>query len=314
VVGFVGEPGDIEAVSAGLASTDLDFTTLGLSVGEWIKIGGDDVGTKFTTSANNSLARVGKIEASLLTLDIKPSTWSTDSGLGKTIQVFAGDFLINGTTVRSFSVERQQQDIANPSYELFTGQQVNTFSLNLQSSAILTGTIGMIGLGGTADTSRAAGATDIAAPAYAVLNASSNMRKLAEDGVLVGGQTYITQFGYDINNNMEGEAAVGYLSYIGIRNGEFGLSGSISFYMNDINMLNKVISDTESSFMFAAGRGDGNRESYLFDIPRVKLTGTSPVSGKNQSRMFTGNYAALRHGTLGYTASVARYWYLPAAA
>ncbi len=314
VIGFEGAEDDIETVASGLKSTLLDFTTLGLNAGEWIKIGGDSAGSKFDTAAVNSLVRIGSVAAHLITLDIKPSGWAVDSGTDKTIQVFTGDFLINGTTVRSFSVERQQQDIASPSYELFKGQQVNTFSLSLQSSAILTGTLGMIGLGGTADTVRTSGASDIAAPAFGVLNTSSNMRKLSEGGVLVGGETYITQFGYDINNNMEGEAAIGYLSYIGIRNGEFGLSGSISFYMNDINLLNKVINDTESSFMFAAGRGDGNRESYLFDIPRVKLTGSSPVSGKNQSRMFTGNYAALRHKTLGYTTSIARFWHLPAAA
>jgi len=313
VVGFQGASGDLKATVDGLSTTALDFTTFGLNVGEWVKIGGDTTATQFATAALNSLVRIGKVETKLLTFDIKPSGWTTDNGTSKTITVHTGDFLVNGSVQRSFTMERQQQDIVIPSYELFKGTQVNTFSINLQSSAILTGTMGLIGLSSTAGATRTSGATDIAAPAFGVLNTSSNMRNLAENGVLVGGQTYITQFGFDINNNMEGESAIGYLSYIGIRNGEFSLGGSISVYMNDINLLNKVINDTETSFMFALGKNDGNRESYLFDAPRVKLEGSSSVSGKNQSRMFTGNYKALRHPTYNFTASCGRFWYLPAA-
>lgn len=313
VVGFQGASGDLKTVTAGLSSTSLDFTTLGLNVGEWVKIGGDTTPTQFTTAAVNSLVRISKIEQNLLTFDVKPTGWQADTGSSKTIVVHTGDFLVNGSVQRSFTVERQQQDLTIPSYELFKGTQVNTFSINLSSTAILTGTMGLIGLSSVANTTRTAGATDIAAPTYGVLNTSSNMRNLAENGVLVGGQTYITQFGFDINNNMEGESAIGSLSYIGIRNGEFSLGGSISVYMNDINLLNKVINDTETSFMFAIGKNDGNRESYLFDAPRVKLEGSSSVSGKNQSRMFTGSYKALRHAAFNFTSSCGRFWYLPAA-
>ena len=109
VVGAQGASGDITATATGLASTSLDFTTLGLTVGQWLKIGGDSAGSQFATAADNAWARLGAIAAHALTLTNLPASWATDTGTSKTIQLFFGDFMINGTTISSFTVERQQQ-------------------------------------------------------------------------------------------------------------------------------------------------------------------------------------------------------------
>jgi hypothetical protein len=315
VVGFQGASGDITATATGLGSTTLDFTTLGLNAGQYLKIGGDVTASQFATAACNGWARIaaGGIAATALTFDVLPASWSTDSGTSKTIQVFCGDFLINGTTQRGFTFERQQQDLASPSYELFRGCEVNTLSMTYKSAAIITGTIGLTGLSATATTSRASGATDVAAPAYPVLNASSNVGRLAQDGVVVAGPSYITDLSFDLNNNLARQTAIGTLGAVGTRNGEVGLSGTLNAYFGDLSLLNKVLNDTPTSLMFRSGRSDGNRESILVDVPQAKLEGTAPVSGKNADRSFTGKYDAYRHPTLGYTFAVQRYWYLPVA-
>src|SRR6185295_9915476 len=51
VVGFQGAAADLVATSTGLTSTLLNFTTLGLSVGRWIKIGGTATADKFVPAA-----------------------------------------------------------------------------------------------------------------------------------------------------------------------------------------------------------------------------------------------------------------------
>jgi hypothetical protein len=43
-----------------------------------------------------------------------PASWAADAGTSKTIQVFTGDYVKNGITQRSFSIERQQQDLVSP--------------------------------------------------------------------------------------------------------------------------------------------------------------------------------------------------------
>jgi hypothetical protein len=48
VVGFEGVAGDITAGANGLLSTALDFTTLGLVLGQWLKIGGALAGQQFS--------------------------------------------------------------------------------------------------------------------------------------------------------------------------------------------------------------------------------------------------------------------------
>ena len=90
------------------------------------------------------------------------------------------------------------------------------------------------------------------------------------------------------------------------------LGGTLRAYFNDIALLNKVLNDTETSIMFKTGQSSDNRNAYVWDIPRVKLTGTSEIGGKNTDRMFDGRYDALRHATLGYTVGLTRFNYLPA--
>lgn len=311
-VGFQGASGDITATSTGLGSTTLDFTTLGLNVGEWVKIGGDAAGMQFATAADNSWARISAVAAHAITFDVLPASWASDTGTGKTIQVFTGDFVKNGTTQRSFSFERQQQDNSPVSYELFKGMQIDALSLSFKSASIITGSFDTQGLTAANSTTRTSGATDVAAPAYPVLNAASNVGRLMEGGSVVAG-SLIEQVDIDLKNNLARETAVGVLGAVNIRDGEIAISGTFSAYFNDLTYINKVLNDTPTSIMLRSGRSDGNRESLLFDIPQVKLSGTAPVTAKNASRMFTGTYDAYRHPTQGYTIGVGRFWYLPVA-
>lgn len=318
VCGFRGASADITATATGLGSTALDFTTLGLQAGEWVKVGGDTAGSQFATAANNSWARVSSATAptaTAVTFDILPVGWGVDAGTGKTIEVYTGDFVKNGTTQRSFTIEAQQQDIAAPSYEYFTGEQLDQLALTLKAGAVISGTYTFTGQGTpTAGTVRTAGATDVAAPTFSVLNAASNVGRLAMNGVVVGSPSYLMEIGLDLKNNLAGQSALNNIAPVGIRNGEINLSGALNAYFGDLVLLNAVLADSDTSLMFRTGRSDGNRESLLFDVPAAKVSGTAPVSGKNADRMFTGSFAAKKHATLGFTISGARYWYLPVAA
>mgnify|MGYP002147314755 CR=1 FL=1 len=72
--GIQGATADLEIDASGnLISTVLDFTTLPLSVGQRIWIGGDSAGTKFATAADRGEARITVIAAHKLTLDDKVS-------------------------------------------------------------------------------------------------------------------------------------------------------------------------------------------------------------------------------------------------
>ena len=152
VVGFQGTSGDITATATGLGSTVLDFTALGLSVGDWIKIGGNTAGTRFATAALNGLARITAIAVTALTLDNRPTGWTTDVGSSKTISVWIGDTLTNGTTQISQTIERGILDLTGGTteYTPYLGQIVDEWNLRAAVGAPIEVSVRYNGLGITA--------------------------------------------------------------------------------------------------------------------------------------------------------------------
>ena len=135
VVGFQGAAGDITATATGFGSTLLNFTTLGLSVGQWIKIGGTAAGDQFATAVLNDWARITVIAASALTLDNRPTGWTTDAGAAKTIKVWFGDRISNGATQRSWTIEKGFKGQVTPYYLPFTGMIPGEMKMTIRPGA-----------------------------------------------------------------------------------------------------------------------------------------------------------------------------------
>lgn len=314
-IGFEGASGDLVATTTGgnaLTSTVLDFTTLGLNVGEWVRLGdGDNAGNAFATASANGWARISAVAAHRLSFDIAPVGFTGDTGTSKAIRVFTGDFIANGVTKRYRTIERQQLDTASPVYEYFRGCLLSKLSWNIEQQKVVTAVASFVAFSWAQGASRPAGVSDIAAPTYSVLNASTNVGRLGMGGAPITGPNFVQKISIDIDNNAQGQSAVGAVGYVGIYTGEFKVSGSLTTYFGDASMLQAAYDNTISSADFRVGRADGNRETILLDIPKLKFTTTdSPVSGKNQSRMVTGGFQGLVNAN-GYTISFARFWYLP---
>jgi len=314
-VGFEGASGDLVAVTEGgnaLTSTSLDFTTLGLSVGEWLKIGGASSGTYLATAEDNGWVRVSAIAANRLSFDRVPTGWTADAGTSKTLQVYWGDRLVNGVTKRSNTFERQYLDHSPVTYEYLTGMTADQLAVNAPAQAIATYSVTYIGAGGTPQASRVSGATDIAAPTNAVLNTSVDVGRIAFDGSDITGPNYVMSAAFTINNNLRRQNAVGHIAAVGTGNGEFTVTGTLETYFGDKSVLDKLMNNTLTSFDMRLGRTDGNREKLVFDFPSIKLSSGSPtVSGKNTDVMLSAGFTAFRDATLGYTMSVGRFHYLP---
>lgn len=309
VVGFQGASGDIAAVTAGgngLTSVALDFTTMGLVAGQWVQPAG------FATAADNDFCRISAITAHKISFDRVPSGWVADAGTAVVIKVYIPDVLTNGSTKRSNTIERQYLDHSPVTYEYLRGQTLDKFSVTADASKIATYTKTYIGSDGAVQTTRFSGATDIAAPTNDVLNTASNVGRIGFAGSNITGPNYVMGAKWDYQNNLRRQMAVGYLGAVGIGNGEFVVSGSLNTYFGDKTILDKVMNNSLTSFDVRLGRTDSNNESLVFDFPSIKLSSGSPsVSGKNSDVMLSANFQAIRDVTLGYTASVCRFYYLP---
>jgi hypothetical protein len=278
VVGFQGTSGDITATASGLGSTTLNFTTLGLAVGQWIKIGGTGANFRFATAAVNDWVRITAIAANALTCDNLPSGWATDSGTSKTIRVFFGDRIINGITFRSLSIEKAYLDQGSPTYILHSGMVVNTFNLAMQSRQMITGSVDFVGTSATQGTS-ANGASYDAATTESVMSANINVTRIAENGSTVASPNFVRTFNFQMQNNARLQDAVGNAQAIGVGAGELALTGTLETYFGSNAFYQKLLAGTATNL---SARSTSGSRGLITTLPRVIFTDGAPVvTGKN---------------------------------
>lgn len=314
-VGVQSAAGDVEAAIGPnrLTSTVLDFTTLGLTPGQWIKIGGTAAITGFLTTANNDWVRIGPassdITANAVNLDVVPSGWAADTNTAQTVWLQLGDYITNGTTLTQYSLEREFSDITV--FEYFTGMAVNTLNFQLSAQSIVTATAGFLGFNANINTSRFAGATTVAAPTENVVNTSSNVGRIGRSGTPIVGPNFVLEATMAINNNLRRQNAVGNLGAIGVGIGEFGLTGTLNTYFGNKDLIDDVLNNTETSLDFRFEGGTSiltTKRTVLFDMPRVKYSSGAPaVPGKNQDVLQNLGYQAIRQSVLDYTLLIQQF-------
>ena len=297
VVGFQGASADITATASGLASTALDFTTLGLSVGQWLKIGGTGAAFSFASvAANNAWVRVASIAANALGLDNLPTGWGVDAGTAKTIRVFFGDTLRNGVNAgrTSLAIERSFLAQATPTHIFQQGMVANTLSLTFAHEQMITGSVGFMGVSGAQGTV-ANGTSYDAATTSQVMTANASVGRIAEAGVVVGTPNWIRSATINMTNNLRMIGGVGKVGAFEIGLGEIGITGRVESYFGSNAFLAKLLAGTVTNLNFRAAI---NGQATVLGLPRVTFTGGSPnAGGKNQDVIlpldFTTSYDAV---------------------
>lgn len=310
VIGFRGVASDITATATGLASTALDFTTLGLIQGQWVKVGGSTVGEQFATAANNGWARInGTITATALPLDNLPSGWGVDAGTGKTITVQLGDVLKNGTVEQTMSIEVQYQDLTAPEYDVYPLCALDKTTLDFKSNDIVNAMVEVIAGTPSNGTTRTAGSTDIAAPTNDVLSTGANIGVIAENGVALSGVTAVTAATVEFSNSLRRRPALGALGTVDIASGTARCKVKLEMYYASNTIRTKILNGTSSSFSMRtvdATAPNGSR-AYVIDIPKLKYeAGNVKVPGIDTDRTLDPSFDALAHPTLGYAFSLQR--------
>lgn len=269
VVGFSGVAADITATSTGLGSTLLNFTSYGLTVGRWIKIGGLAAGDKFATSVNNDWARITDISATALTLDNLPVGWAIDSGTGKTIKVWFGDYIKNGVTPTSITIERGFLGQTVPTYIVNNGMQAGSLSLTIASKAKITGSVAFTGMGG-GESIVPLSATPDAITTGLVMAANANVGRLGVNGSQLIGPNWAKSVDFTVDNGLRTIESVDSASPVAVREGECKVSGKIESYFG---------SDTELAAFYAGTtrpintRVAKNGQAILFQVPRATYRG-----------------------------------------
>lgn len=290
--------------SSGGSATDFTTANFDLAAGDWIRLAG------FTNNtANNDWCRISSVAAGVITFDIVPSGWDTDAG-GVSKILYFGDKITDGTTEKSYTIEELFDDITV--YQRFPGMEVNTLNLTISPAAIVNGTVSFMGKSASTSASALSGSTYATAPTHDVLNASSDIGRIAENGTVVSDPNYVLEAQITINNNLRQKPAVGQLGSVDIGAGELNISGNLNTYFGDTTLLTKLLNNTATSLDMRFFDNSSDNRTILIDIPRLKFSSGFPeVPGKNQEIPLNMGFQAYLHPTLQYTIKVQQFHYIP---
>lgn len=273
-------------LTAGAATSGTSIFT-NLALGQWVRISGS------TISGQNILVQVSKTispTTTVLTFEGTPFTSATGNG-GAAVKVNTSR-LSNGTTQRSFSIERAHADITQ--FFNFRGLTASKLSLSFASGAIVTGSFDFMGKDSVRAATTAMG-TVTESQTFGIMNAVSGVGNIYEGGTALTG-TSIKSLTFDLDNALRAQDAIGTLGAVGIGSGSVALTGTMEVYLADGTMYDKFINNTASSISWSAVDGDGN--GYVFTLPKIKFSDAKVTGGSlNTDAMLSMPFTALMDAT-----------------
>jgi hypothetical protein len=232
------------------------------------------------------------------------SGWTSD-GTADTITVgvaAVGTVIKNGSTPKSFTLEKKIPCGATTEYLRYTGMEVNELSLSVKAKEIVTGSMSFIGKGGTVAQAIANGATYVDPNDNDVMNAAAHFASLTVGGV---SNPHIQGIELSVNNNLRAASAVGSVDSLGIGYGRFEVSGSMDVYFEDTTLYSLFLAGTAASLTFTIGGTTG--EKYTFLVPNLKFeTATTDSGGNDEDMMCKLGFSGLYDATEGCTLSITR--------
>lgn len=314
VVGFEGAAGDIAAVADGLTSTALDFTTLGIPVGAWVKTGDTGAAFRFATAGANGWGRVVNVATNKLTLDNLPSTWAADAGAGKTIRVFVPDLIKNGVQKLGITLERGFKGQTVPTYIQQSGMRVNTLEFGGQAKQKASGSVSFVGMKGnklpTLDASPDEAPDN--AP-YPVMAFSVNCGRIGYGGSALGSPNWAKAVKFTLNNNLrpieaasDGDAEAP--APVDVNDGSFDVAVELDTYFGNDAILDDIMTGTARGINTRLQKG---KQAMVWDAPRLTpREGDPTVSGKNQDVMLPVKLTASKDALTSAQLLLSRFEYV----
>lgn len=312
-VGVRGATGDLQIdANQDLTSTVLDFTTLGLTVGQYINIGGALAANKFDNATGK--ARIAVIEANKLTLEARGSTYTADPGTGKDVDILFSAFVRNVPVgdvdfLKQFYHMEATYNTDPMLYEYADCCVNNTLAINnaLQDKAVLD--LAFVGkdLLPPVDTPRD-GVRSNQVETEPFNTSSDIMRLRVSDTDDNGVTTFFKDTNISITNNVAAEYVLGQLAAEFMNFGNFEVDIETSVLFTDAIILNAIRNNTTLGIDMSYKNGDGG---FVLSLPCGTFGDGSKSFPRNQKITVTTPFMAHRDADRGYTMGVSLFWYLP---
>lgn len=322
VAGVRGATSDITWTNATLtlASTVLDFTTLGLSPGQAVHIGGLTSSNQFAGGV--LLGRIVSIAANAIVFDKTSGTLAgDDAGTGVRVDLLFGAFIRNVAVTDSDFLERFfQWELALPNlevpgpgdeYEYAKGNQANLLTMTAPLTDKATMTAAFVGQDTELPTTtrKSGAATPVLPVETAGFGTSSNIGRLRiqeSDGTTI--TSCLTDLTWTLNNQITGEKCLGSLGALFLNNGNLLVDIEATALLTDSRLISAVRENRTMTFDVLMNNDDGG---VLFDVPSLTLGNGEKELPRNESVRIGLSGEAFGDATLGYTASWSLFAALP---
>lgn len=279
----------IDANGTGFARASGSFLTDGFQVGMLVTSSG------YAASGFNGESVITAVDALTMTTTPVSGSQGVEAGDGDEL-IIAAEVISSGTERRSFTFVRNFADIltADNPYHIFTGVEVNELSLSISANAMITGTMTVVGQG----QSTAQDLTGLGTPTFPSVSTTTPLDSFTGT-IEEGGATIavVTEVTLSLSNGIEPKFVVGSKNSIFPSVARSDLTGQVTAFFENSDLLDKFLDETESSIVFTLPDADGNL--LRFRIPRIKYTGGQPdVDGEGPITL-SMPFQALRDTTTG---------------
>ena len=303
--GIQGVTGDLALVVTGgspdtatLTSTaqpsdiPIDFTTLGLTPGQFIHVGGLDPSSQFDGGTIFGFARVTSIVADVLTLDKLDSTLASDNGAEEAIQLLFGRFIRNVPVddpdflERSVQFEAVYTDLDDGPADVFEyaiGNFCNTMAISLPLTDKALISFGFIGIDTEVPTAaRKTGADSAVDPnKITAFNTSSDIARLRITEIdETGLSTDFKSLTLTLNNNVSPEKVLATLGAKFMNAGNINVDIESQLLFTEKDVVAAIRDNRTLTMDFLLKNGDG---AIYADIPSMTLGGGGKEFPVNES-------------------------------
>jgi len=326
--GVRGKTGDLAiTVSGGIATltngnnavtSGLDFSTLGLTVGQYIHVGGLTGSNQF--SAGVGYGRITALSATSMTLDRLSGTLATDNGSGDTVDLLFGRFIRNVATDhanyinRSFQFEMALPDldsVGTDEYMYAKGNYCDEMTINLPLVNKATIDYSFIGTDTeNPTTSRKTNASSALNPTMTeAVGTSSDIARLRIMNVdETGLMTDFKSVEITLKNNVSADKIIGTLGAVYMNTGLFEVDISATALFTEGAVVDAMRENTTVAMDWAVDNSDGR---MWFDIPSMTIGGGNLNFPINEAVQMEVSALAFQDATLGTSLSVSVFPVVP---
>jgi hypothetical protein len=322
IAGVRGSSGDIDwtYTTKTLSSTTLDFTTLGLSAGQVIHIGGLTSTNQF--AEGTGYGRIVSIAANAIVLDKVSGDLATANGTeaGKSIDLLFGAFIRNvATTDSSYSAKSYQFELTMPElggagvdrYQYAKGNYANQVTFNLPLAEKATIDFSFVGqdvedIVSSQKTNADTPQTVVQDDAY---NTTADLARIRlQESDETGLTTCFKSLSLSLNNQVSPEKCLGTEGASDHNVGKLQVRADMEVTFDDEDIM-QAITDNETVTMdFILKSDDGG---IAVDIPSMTLDGSNLSLPRNETVKISPTGAAFKDATLGYSIGISIFPALP---